>query len=147
VAYGAPLFWKPMREMPLEEAAARALHLLVEDPALFLSLPVVLASNADELDGQVLVATARRLEVEAELGMVLTLTAELSGKATFQSWAEQCAKPHHGPPRYLVRRMSRFQVEGADRGAPRAAVAWGFRVDLPDSSFRQFFEKHYRRRG
>jgi hypothetical protein len=134
-----------MREMPLEEAVARALRLLVEDPAMFLSLPVVVASNEDELDGQLLVATARRLGVEAELGMVLTLTAELSGKSSFQRWAEQCSKPAPGPARYLIRRTSHFALEGADRDTPRAVAEWGFRVGLPESSFRQFFEKHCHR--
>ncbi len=147
VAYGAPLFWKPLREMPLEEAVARGLRLVIEDPALLLSLPVVLARNHDQLDSEALIGAARRFGVEAELGMLLSLTAELSRNPTFRTWAERCTKPRPGNPRYLVPTLSSFRVAAAERNTPAVVAEWGFRVNLPDTSFRQFFEKHWRARG
>jgi len=109
-AYGAPLFFSARRDMGLEEAVVRSLRVLRRDPTVLLSLPVVLVKNERALDGGELLAKAKELGLEAELGMVLDLTGELSRRPRFR--------------------------------APVVA-RWGFRMNMPESSFQQFLAKHH----
>lgn len=92
-----------------------------------------------------LASTARDLGVEAELGMVLDLTAELAGRDSFQTWARGL-RPVAGEPRYLTAgpsvRVSALGRAVADERTPAVVARWGFRENMPDEGFRRFFEKH-----
>jgi hypothetical protein len=145
VALGAPLMFRAQQDMSLEDAVARSLRLMYEDATVLLSLPVVLAMNEDELDEPALRRKARELGVEAELGMVLDLTAELAGRPRFHSWTDglQAAEP---APRYLApprAAASYYQRRLADERTPPVVARWGFRVNTSEGSFRQFFAKHH----
>jgi hypothetical protein len=141
-AYGAPLFFSAKRDMGLEEAVVRSLRVLRRDPSVLLSLPVVLVKNERALDGSALLAKAKELGLEAELGMVLDLTAEVSHRRKFRALAKRLTVPR-AAPRYLTDARSSFARRAADESTPPVVARWGFRMNMPESSFRQFLVKHH----
>ena len=141
-AYGAPLFFSARRDMGLEEAVVRSLRVLRRDPTVLLSLPVVLVKNERVLDDGQLLAKAKELGLEDELGMVLDLTAELSGRRRFGALARRLTMPSTAP-RYLTDARSSFARRAADESTPLVVARWGFRMNMPESSFRQFLAKHH----
>jgi len=142
VAYGAPLMYPPRREMPLEEAVARALTMLRGNAVLLLSLPVVLSDHGREVAPDVLMGWAREFGVEAELGMVLELTTELSGQGVFKNWALALHRLE-GEPRYLDEGDTPRARKVADQRTPAVMARWGFRLNTSEEGVRQFFEKHH----
>jgi hypothetical protein len=145
VAYGAPILVPAKKEMPLEEAVAKSLVLLREDPTVICSLPVVLDRAAETLDREALRQRAKALGVASELGMVLELTAELTGAERFRQWAREFA-PRAGAPVYLTRDpvLSEYTRRFTDERTPDVVHRWGFRLNFPMPDLRQFFEKHRR---
>ncbi len=141
-AYGAPLFFVAKRDMGLEEAVVRSLRVLRRDPTVLLSLPVVLVKNERVLDDDELLAKAKELGLEAELGMVLDLTCELSGRRRFRTLAMRLTVPHVAL-RYLTDARSSFARHAADESTPPVVARWGFRMNMPEASFRQFLAKHH----
>jgi hypothetical protein len=105
VYFGAPLMWVSRRQMNLEDAVVGALALLAEDATLLFALPVVLAMNEASVKPAKLLREARRLGVQAELGMVLELTAELAGASSLGALASSLHRVA-GEPRYLQQRSS-----------------------------------------
>jgi len=142
VYFGAPLMWVPRRQMDLEDAVVGALALLAEDATLLLALPVVLSMNEASVKPAKLLREARRLGVQAELGMVLELTAELAGASSLGALASSLHRVA-GEPRYLQQRSSPLARQAADERTPPVVARWGFRVNMPESSLRQFFAKHH----
>jgi len=116
-AFGAPLFFSARRDMGLEEAVVRSLRVLRRDPTVLLSLPVVLVKNERTLDGGEMLAKAKKLRLEAELGMVLDLTAELSRRYTSRALGRRLTVPSTAP-RYPHRR--RVELRSARRGREHA---------------------------
>jgi hypothetical protein len=143
VAYGAPMLVPAKKEMPLEEAVAKSLALLREDPTVICSLPVVLDHAAETLDPAALRRSAEALRVASELGMVLDLTAELTGAERFRLWAGELA-PHPHAPVYLTRDrvLSEYARRFTDERTPDVVRRWGFRLNFPLPDLKQFFEKH-----
>jgi hypothetical protein len=141
-AYGAPLFFAAKRDMPLEEAVVRSLRVLRKDPTVLLSLPLVLVRNEGVLNMKALLAKARELGLEAELGMLLDLTGELAKRRRFRTLARRLG-PSHARLRYLTDARSSFARRAADESTPPVAARWGFRMNMPESSFRQFLLKHH----
>ncbi len=103
--------------MGLEEAVVRSLRVLRRDPTVLLSLPVVLVKNERVLDDGELLAKAKEMGLEAELGMVLDLTAELSRRPRFRALARRLTVPHVAL-RYLTDDQSSFARRAADEGTP-----------------------------
>lgn len=139
-AYGAPLFFEPRREMALEEAVVGALRVLLDDSTVLLSVPLVLARNERQLEKEALVRQAKESGVERELGMVLDLAAQFGQRPQLHALAKKVdvaerALRYLGPSTRLTR-------QAADERTPPAAARWGFRMNMPESSFQAFFAKH-----
>jgi hypothetical protein len=128
--------------MGLEEAVVRSLRVLRRDPTVLLSLPVVLVKNERVLNDGELLAKAKELGLEDELGMVLDLTAELSGRGRFGTLAKRLTMPSTAL-RYLTDDQSSFARRAADERTPPVVARWGFRMNMPEASFRQFLAKHH----
>jgi len=140
-AYGAPLFFLAKRDMTLEEAVVRSLRILRRDPTVLLSLPLVLVRNERALDKELLLAKARSLGLETELGMMLDLTGEVARLRRFQTLARRLGAPR-ARLLYLTNARSSFARRAADESTPPVVARWGFRMNMPESSFRQFLAKH-----
>lgn len=144
VAYGAPLTVRGAPEIPLEEAVVAGLAVLGPKPRVFLCLPLVLVANVERLQPDALRRLAVEAGLEAELGMVLELTAAVSGDKRFAAMAAELV-PLAGPPRFLTTRDGEFLRRGAERVTPDLVRRWGFRNHTPLSSFFEFYTKHTRR--
>jgi len=73
---------------------------------------------------------------------VLDLTCELSGRRRFRTLAMRLTVPHVAL-RYLTDARSSFARHAADESTPPVVARWGFRMNMPESSFRQFLAKHH----
>lgn len=143
VAYGAPLAGvEPRAGMRREEALVAGLAAAVSDPTLLRVLPVVVLRNERQLDWHELRARARRAKLGTELGMLLDLTAEVSGHDNLRQEARGLRDRRRRVPRYLPEPRSGFERRLADRRTPPAARRWGFRLNLSEESLRDFVRKH-----
>jgi hypothetical protein len=101
---------------------------------------VVLLDNA--LDVGTLLAAAKARKVEAELGMLLALTARVGRRPALARLARRLPK-HTGKPRYYPEpRGGRFGRALADLNTPPVVAAWGFRMNETEADLRGFVEKH-----
>jgi hypothetical protein len=143
VAYGAPLVsWEPVRHMSLEQALVQALGLSHEHPALFRVLPLVLLRNANTLDWSRLRALAGEASVEAELGLLVELTAQAVGKPELVQGVSALRPPSVGVLRFFHEPRSEFGRELARQRTPPVAKRWGFWLDLSEDSVRALVRKH-----
>jgi hypothetical protein len=143
VAYGAPLVsWKPVRHMPLEQALVQGLALSHEHPALFRVLPLVLLRNVHALDWERLHALAHGASVEAELGLLVELTAEAMGRPELMRGVAMLRPPPEGTLRFFHEPRSEFGRELARQRTPPVAKRWGFWLDMSEDSVRALVHKH-----
>jgi hypothetical protein len=143
VAYGAPLAaYAPVASAPLEEALLEGLRLSHQDATLLRVLPVVVSRHSRTLDYSRLRARAREAGLEAELGMLLELTARLTGVDALRSEAEALTRPE-GEPRYYFGETGRFARKLADERTPPFARRWGFLLNMSEESFRGVLAKHH----
>ncbi|MGC4001044.1 MAG: hypothetical protein QM767_27705 [Anaeromyxobacter sp.] len=142
-AFGAPLLGdEPRRHYPLAETLVRALKLARTDATVLRVLPVVLAKHAGDLDWTDLRERARRLNLKAELGMLLDLTSDVAGLPALRREAAQLADgrrkrerfflPVHGP---ADRKLARLRT-------PASAARWKFYLNMPEDAFRETLRKH-----
>jgi hypothetical protein len=143
VAYGAPLVsWEPVRHMPLEQALVQGLGLSHAHPALFRVLPLVLLQHTNTLDWDRLRALAREASVEAELGLLVELTAQAVGRPKLMHAVSALQPPADGPVRFFHEPHSEFGRELARQRTPPVAKRWGFWLDLSEDSVRALVRKH-----
>lgn len=133
--YGAPL-WSSGRptQLSLEETVATALTLARRHPSLLRVLPVVLYKNRSRLSWSSL--RERTTDLPA-LGMLLDLTAELTGVEMFSTWARELddtVRPGPGVP-FFERGGSRRYRELARQHTPELVRRWGYQMATPMDDF------------
>jgi len=142
-AYGTPLVGVgPAQEMGREEALVAGLQEARTDPTLLRALPVMVLRNEGRLDWDDVRGRARRGKLNAELGMLLDLTAAVSGHASLREQARGLADRRRRVPRYLPEPASQFERRLADKRTPAAARRWGFRMNMSQESLGEFVRKH-----
>lgn len=143
VAYGAPLLGNgPQAHWSLEETIARALRVARHDATVMRVVPVVLAKNRNELDGQELLRAARKYQVKAELGMILDLSDELLGTQTFKDLVERLNDKRRHVWQFFPEVKNRFEVELAKSNAFEVAQRWHFHTNMTRDSFESLLSKH-----
>jgi hypothetical protein len=143
VAYGAPLAaYRGVASKPPEEALMDGLALSHEDATVLRVLPVVIARNHTRLDFERLRMLARQGDREAELGMLLELTAEVAGLAHLAHEARKLKKPERPPCLYLrTSRPGRFGLQLAEERTPAIVRSWGFLMNMSLDCFRELLSK------
>lgn len=143
-AYGAPLAgWEGRATLALEEALAQGLRLAHEDSTLLRTLPVVFARQAQGLDASRLTARARQLGCEAELGMLLELTAQLTGDSRLGELAralEHARRPTE--PRFFFEPRGPMERKYTPLRTHALMRRWGFFLDMPPDVFGSLLAKH-----
>jgi DNA-binding transcriptional ArsR family regulator len=143
-AYGAPLAGvEPVPEMPREQALVAGLLEARTDPTVLRVLPVMVLRNEARFDWDDVRSRARRAKVKAELGMLLDLTAAVSGHVNLHEQTHGLADHRRRVPRYLPEPASEFERRLADKRTPPAARRWGFRVNMSEVSVGEFVRKHF----
>jgi hypothetical protein len=142
-AYGAPLAdWEGCRTLTLEDALAQGLRLAHQDSTLLRTLPVVLARHALRLNSAQLTARARELGCEAELGMLLELTAKLTGNQRLGALARTLEHARAAEPRFFFEPRGPFERKYTPLRTPEVARRWGFFLDMPPDVFGTLLAKH-----
>ncbi len=142
-AYGAPLAGPdPVPAMSREEALVVGLLEARTDPTLLRVLPVMVLRNEGQFDWDDVRSRARRAKLKAELGMLLDLTAAVSGHAGLHEHTRGLADHRRRVPRDVPEPASVFERRLADKRTPPVARRWGFRMNMSEASVREFVKKH-----
>lgn len=142
--FGAPL-WSSGRPtgLTLEQAIARGLEQARDHAALLRVLPVVLYRNRHQLAWDKLRAEVGEQGLPA-LGLLLDLTAEVTGETTFRTWADGLRhQVRHAEPVPFFRRRERSKrySELARGRTPELVRRWGFLMATPLEDFRDAVER------
>jgi AcrR family transcriptional regulator len=142
-AFGALLPDAPdSRPLSLTETVLRGLALARDDATVFRTLPAVVAANAKAFDWVELKDRARHMKLKAELGMLLDLTADVSGDRTLHDHANELWDGRRKRLEYFPLVGNTYEEQLADRRTPAAAARWGFRMNMPIDVFRSALVKH-----
>jgi hypothetical protein len=142
-AYGAPLAGEePRPSYSLAETLLRGLKAARSDATVLRVLPVVVAKHASELDWKDLTERARRMNLRAELGMLLDLTATVAELPNLRVHAEELSDGRRKRPRYFPFVEGAFERQLAARRSPEAARRWHFLMNMTEDSFRETVRKH-----
>ena len=142
-AHGAPLLGEePKIVFPLEETILRGLKAARNDATVLRVLPVVIAKNAKAIDWADLTERAHRMNLRAELGMLLDLTAEVANLPDLRSRADALSDARRTRPRYFPFVEGAFERELAAKRSPEAARRWHFLMNMTEESFRETVRKH-----
>jgi plasmid stability protein len=143
VGYGAPLYGSgDASRLSVEEAVARGLELSRKHAAILRVLPLVLHRNRGRISWRALRRSASDL---AALGMLLDLTAEVTGERSFQAWAARLPRSaRRAPPElfFETRRPTRRYLELAEVRTPEVVRRWGFLMATPLEDFRDAYARH-----
>jgi hypothetical protein len=113
----------------LPETILRGLKAARNDATILRVLPVVIAKHAKELDWTDLAERAeraRRMNLRAELGMLLDLTAEVADIPDLKARAEGLRDARRKRLRYYPFVEGTFERQLAARRSPGAARRWHF---------------------
>jgi hypothetical protein len=139
VSHGAPLWGRgdPTR-LSLEEAVAGGLALARRHPVLLHVLPAVLHGCSGRMSLPALRSCVGPGGLPA-LGMLLDLTAEVTGSTRLRRWAREirrACEPRDPPELFFegARRGARY-LEVARRRTPEVARRWGFLMATPLDDF------------
>jgi hypothetical protein len=142
-AYGAPLLGEePRPAFSLSETLLRGLRAARSDATVLRVLPVVLAKHAKNLDWADLMERARRMNLRAELGMLLDLTAKVASLPDLRAHAAELSDARRKRPRYFPHVEGAFEKQLAARRTPEAATRWHFVMNMTEDSFREMVRKH-----
>jgi DNA-binding transcriptional ArsR family regulator len=145
VAHGAPLQGvAPRAAYSLSDTVLRGLDAARTDPTVLRVLPVVVAKHAADLDWEELEEGARRMNLKAELGMLLELTGTAAGLPALNAQAEGLMDGRRKRPRYFPRVVGAFERQLAEERSPAAARRWNFYMNMSEESVRDFVRKHVR---
>jgi DNA-binding transcriptional ArsR family regulator len=142
-AHGAPLLGEqPKVVFGLPETILRGLKAARNDATILRVLPVVIAKHAKELDWTDLAERARRMNLRAELGMLLDLTAEVANIPDLKARAEGLRDARRKRLRYYPFVEGAFERQLAAQRSPGAARRWHFLMNMTEDSFRETVRKH-----
>jgi len=142
VAHGAPLAGvRAQAHWGVEETIVRALALSRADAIVFRVLPVVLARHASSIEWSRLRSAAEARGVARELGLLVDLVAEATGRHALSEQVADLVPVAAAPePWFAVR--NRFHAELLALESPPAARRWGFLLNVTCESVRAMVEKH-----
>ena len=136
-AFGALLPDAPAsRPLSLTETVLRGLALARDDATVFRTLPALVAAHAKAFDWVELKDRARHMKLKAELGMLLDLTADVSGDKALHEQAKELWDGRRKRLEYFPSVGNTYEEKLADRRTPAAAARWGFRMNMPVDVFR-----------
>ena len=142
-AHGAPLLGEqPKVVFGLPETILRGLKAARNDATIFRVLPVVIAKHARELDWTDLAERARRMNLRAELGMLLDLTADVADIPDLKARADGLRDARRKRLRYYPFVEGAFERQLAAQRSPGAARRWHFLMNMTEDSFRETVRKH-----
>ncbi len=142
-AYGAPLMSDaPRPALPLADAVLRGLRAARTDATLLRVLPVVVAKNALRFDWPDLRERARRMNLKAELGMLLELTGHAGGLPEVEAQAAALRDGRRRRTRFFSTVANRYDEKLAEMRTPPSAARWGFRMNMTEESVRDMLRKH-----
>ncbi len=142
-AYGAPLLGEePKAVFPLAETLLRGLKTARKDATVLRVLPVVVAKHVQDLDWTDLAERARRMNLRAELGMLLDLTADVADLPELHARTETLSDARRKRPRYFPLVEGAFERQLAAKRTPGAARRWHFLMNMTEESFRETVRKH-----
>jgi hypothetical protein len=142
-AYGAPLLGEePRATWPLAETLLRGLRVARKDATVLRVLPVVVAKHVKELDWTDLKERARHMNLRAELGMLLDLTAKVAALPQLRGLADDLADGRRKRRRFFPEVASPFERQLAEQRSPESATRWHFAMNMTEDSFRDLVRKH-----
>ena len=142
-AYGAPLMSDaPRAALSLSDAVLRGLRAARTDATLLRVLPVVVAKNASRFDWSELREQARRMNLKAELGMLLELTGHAAGLPEVEAQAAALRDGRRRRTRFFSAAANRYDEKLAEMRTPPSAARWGFRMNMTEESVRDMLRKH-----
>lgn len=143
IAHGAPLLGERQKAVfGLAETILRGLKAARNDATILRVLPVVIAKRAKELDWTDLAERARRMNLRAELGMLLDLTADVADIPDLKARAKELWDARRKRPRYYPFVEGAFERQLAAQRSPGAARRWHFLMNMTEDSFRETVRKH-----
>jgi DNA-binding transcriptional ArsR family regulator len=145
-AYGAPLGERPGATLPLHEALLQGLKQARRDATVLRTLPVVVRKNVTKLDWSALKERARRLNLKAELGMLLDLTATVAQMPSLHEHANELRDRRRRRREFFPILRSKYEQELARRRTPPVVASWGFYMNMSEDLFRSVLEAHAPRR-
>ncbi len=145
-ALGAPLAVEPAkRPRAAEKVLVDAVALAREDATVLRTLPVVFERLGSHLDWTRLRNAARASGVGAELGMVASLTAGLTGRPELAAEVDELQDRRRTRVRlFHSGRHSRRERTLAERRTPEAVRRWGFLMNMDEDAFRSILERRAR---
>jgi DNA-binding transcriptional ArsR family regulator len=142
-AFGAPLLGEePRATWSLSESVLRGLRLARTDATVLRVLPVVLAKHAREIDWTDLMERARRMNLRAELGMLLDLTGTVAGLPEMRARSKELADARRKRVRFFPEVSGVFERRLAEQRSPASATRWHFAMNMTEESFRELVRKH-----
>jgi DNA-binding transcriptional ArsR family regulator len=150
VALGAPLLATPAAHVrrPTEEILLDGLALARDDATLLRVLPVVVVRQESSFNWNDLFALARARRMASELGMLLDLTASISGRTTLATRARHLRDERRKGLRFFQNRSPspRERTIAIER-TPEAVRRWGFLMNMDEAAFRTTLQRHDLLRG
>jgi DNA-binding transcriptional ArsR family regulator len=142
-AYGAPLLGDaPRRHYSLPDTLLRGLKLARADATVLRVLPLVVAQHAHDLDWTDLRERARRMNLKAELGMLLDLTSDVANLPALRKEADPLCDGRRKRERFFLPVHGQFERKLARMRTPASAARWKFYLNMPEDVFRETLRKH-----
>lgn len=142
-AYGAPLLGdEPRRHYTLSDTVLRGLKLARTDATVLRVLPLVVFKHVRDFDWTDLRERARRMNLKAELGMLLDLTSDVASLPAVRAEARQLSDGRRKRKRFFHPVHGQFERELAQMRTPASAARWGFFLNMPEDAFRETLRKH-----
>jgi len=143
VALGAPLSGvEPVQHFSADETLVRALRLARNDGTVFRVLPLVLARVEEKLDWAALKERVRREKLKGELGVLVSLTAHLTGRPALAERVADLKDRRRTSMRYFPEAGSSFERELAKERTPPVAREWKFLMNCSEDTLRSMLTKH-----
>lgn len=142
-AYGAPLLGnEPRRHYTLSDTVLRGLKLARTDATVLRVLPLVVFKHVHDFDWTDLRERARRMNLKAELGMLLDLTSDVASLPALRTEARQLSDGRRKRERFFLHVHGQFGRKLAQMRTPASAARWQFSVNMPEDVFRETLRKH-----
>jgi DNA-binding transcriptional ArsR family regulator len=143
VAFGAPLLGdEPQRHYTLSDTVLRGLKLARIDATVLRVLPLVVAKHAHNFDWTDLRERARRMNLKAELGMLLDLTSDVANLPALRTEADPLRDGRRKRERFFLPVHGQGERKLARMRTPASAARWQFYMNMPEDLFRETLRKH-----
>ncbi|MBS2021050.1 MAG: hypothetical protein JST92_01470 [Deltaproteobacteria bacterium] len=143
-AHGAPLLsYRPVAHLTVEQALLRGLVHARSDLGLLKVLPLVVLANESKLRWSALKEDARRAGLQAELGMLVELTADAARRPELKERVLDLFDRRRTKVRFFVPPANKYERALALDATPPGARRWGFLMNLSAETFEATVRKHH----